>query len=186
MTFIFAYVYFTVCAKALDVGLLQEKQLAEKVAEMQRAMSRRTKLLDVGYMFSAELNTLAGEALSLPDALLGKIVVIHFWATWCPPSVAEFSYLRTVHGDFKDRGVHFVGITLDYDRKKVDEFVRDNQIPWAQTFTGKGLIDPTAQKYGVRRLPTIFVIGTDGRILSRAPGRRLEEIIDKALKTHAG
>lgn len=159
---------------------------------------RETRLLlrargispDVGKPFKAELTTLDGKKLTLPDDLKGKVVLISFWATWCGPCIREIPALKEVYKKYKDQGVEFVGISLDKDpevtREKVAAFVKENGLDWVQTYSGKFWDDPTAMKYDVGAIPAKWLIGKDGNVITDQavdPGEpnRLTDLIDQAL-----
>jgi thiol-disulfide isomerase/thioredoxin len=120
----------------------------------------------VGRPFTAELTRLDGTPLSLPRDVAGKIVVIDFWATWCPPCVASMPKVKAAQAKLKAQGVEFVSISLDENREALDSFVRENKMDWTQTFTGKGWEDPTAVGYGVNSIPSMWVLGKDGKVIS--------------------
>jgi hypothetical protein len=63
--------------------------------------------------------------------------------------------------------VEFLGISADDKRDELRNFVRTQNIAWPQAFSGLGLDkDPTAQRYGVMAIPSVWVIGADGRVIS--------------------
>ena len=119
-----------------------------------------------GLAFVAELPRLDGGRLSLPKDLLGKVVVVEFWATWCPPCVAAVPHMKQLYDRHRSEGLEIVGISLDSDRSTLSKFVKDQSMGWIQTFTGMGWDDPTVRQYAVRATPTIWVIGRDGKIVS--------------------
>jgi len=131
--------------------------------------------------FAAELTKVDGTKLSLPKDLLGKVVVIDFWATWCPPCVREVPHMKKVYAAYKDKGVEFVGISLDRSKEPLMKFIKERDLPWIHTYSGAPRGDPTARKYGIRGIPSIWVVGKDGRIVSRNARGNLEETLDKAL-----
>jgi len=155
---------------------------AHKDAKNPKVQEFLEQISFIGRPFDAELATIDGKKLSLPKDLAGKVVVIDFWATWCQPCVAEIPHMKKVYAEYKPKGVEFVGISLDRpgDLNKLKAFVGRQGMNWIHTFSGKA--DPTARKYGVRGIPSIWVVGADGRVVSNSARGRLEEVLDRALR----
>lgn len=149
----------------------------------------RGENVNLGTVFKAELTTLDGKKISLPDDFKGKVVVVDFWATWCGPYIRELPRIKQAYAKYKDRGVVFVGISLDQlrDRDAVVRFVKEQGMEWPQSFSGRGWDDLSALRYGVRNIPAMMVIGSDGKIVddqaATTPNEqmRLQEAIEKAL-----
>ena len=135
--------------------------------------------------FRAKLTKLDGSSMSLPDALLGKVVVIDFWATWCRPCLQSLPHMKQLYTRYKSKGVEIVGISFDRDGKKkmLVDFVKKHQLNWIHTYSGKYWNDPTGRKYGISSIPSIWVIGKDGRIVSNNARGNLESVVNQALKT---
>jgi len=108
-----------------------------------------------------ELPRLDGGVLSLAS-LRGRVVVLDFWATWCPPCLALMPTLHDLHREWEPRGVSFVGVNSD-GGISVDElkaFMRDHPAPYPIVID-----DGTANAlYKVRALPSLVVIGRDGAV----------------------
>ena len=138
-----------------------------------------------GEAFKAQLTKLDGGKLSLPDDLKGKVVVIDFWATWCGPCIESLPELKKIYAQFKDKGVEFVGVSLDKPDQKdeVAKFVKENAMSWVHTYSGKFWDDPTAKAYAVTGIPSVWVIGKDGMIISDNARETLAEILAKATGT---
>lgn len=164
--------------RAQYVSVLKEKFLDDPaVMAFLRGMGEYS---DVGKPFTATLTKLDGSTLTLPDDLKGKVVVIDFWATWCPPCRDSVPKLKAFYRTHKDKGVEMVGISLDRTKDDAAKFVKQNNMDWIQTFDGEG--NQTAIRYGIQSIPTIFVVGKDGVILSVDARDNLTEAVEKALK----
>ena len=125
---------------------------------------------------------LQGNALSL-SKFKGKIVLVDFWATWCPPCVASVPEIQKVYSKYHDKGFEVVGISLDVDRDALEKFVKQRKLPWPQHFDGARFDGKLANKYGVNVAPTTYLIGRDGKIINRlTPADDVEKEIAKAMK----
>ena len=119
------------------------------------------------------LNTLDGGTFHL-DAHRGEVVVLNFWATWCPPCRREIPDFVALQRELGDEGLQFVGVALERSAgpDEVRAFADRMKINYPIGL-GDGSI---AQKYGgVRGLPMTFIIGPDGTIREHVPGMTTKE-----------
>jgi thiol-disulfide isomerase/thioredoxin len=125
--------------------------------------------------------TFDGQPLSL-DALRGKVVVVNFWATWCPYCRHEMPAMEKFYRDYRDRGVEIVALSEDDDPVKVREFLQQEGYAFKVAMAGRAGSDFG----GVDRLPTSFVIDKRGHIRSKVSGQvhygRLEDLVVPLLK----
>ena len=99
----------------------------------------------------------------------GKVVLVNFWATWCPPCLEEMPAMERLWRRHKDAGFVLVAISLDADPKKVPPFVS------ARRFSFPVALDPkmgVAEQYGVRALPSSFMLDREGTVAGVALGPR--------------
>jgi thiol-disulfide isomerase/thioredoxin len=131
--------------------------------------------------------TLDGNKFDLSE-YKGKIVVVDFWATWCPPCRAALPGLMKLHERFHKQGLEVVGVSLDQDVDKLGAFVEENKLPWINLVgerEGDEMKFPLAEKYEIDAIPSMFLVGKDGKVLARDLSekeleKKLEELLGKA------
>ncbi|OFV97764.1 MAG: hypothetical protein A3F68_12885 [Acidobacteria bacterium RIFCSPLOWO2_12_FULL_54_10] len=118
------------------------------------------------------VNDLDGKAISSRD-WLGKVVLVNFWATWCPPCVAEIPDLIRMQDEYKDN-LLIIGLSKDIlPAADVKRFAMEHGINYPLAFSTPGI---EAMFGGVVGLPTSFVVDTEGRIVQKHIGLRSPEL----------
>lgn len=115
------------------------------------------------------LTDLTGVKWSLKD-LRGKVVLVNFWATWCPPCRKEMPDMEALYQRFGPRGLVILAIS-DEDSAKVQPFIAEHKYSYPI------LLDPgrkVAQVFGVEGIPKSFLYGRDGKLVTQAIDRRTE------------
>lgn len=124
------------------------------------------------------LYDLDGVELTLSEQK-GNIVLVDFWATWCPPCVVEIPHLIEFHDKYKDRGLVLWGVSLDNKREKIVDFVDKHNINYTILLGNQSV----AKSYNVQGIPTTILFDKENRIAYKhvgfAPGmeEQLEEEI---------
>ncbi len=122
-----------------------------------------------------------GKSLSL-DQFNNKVVLIDFWATWCPPCVDEMPNIVKAYKKYHDKGFEIIGISLDQNKKKFLRFIEDNDMTWRQFYDGKGGNNELARKYSIDSIPSTFLLDKNGKIIAKnLRGPALEEAIKEAV-----
>ncbi|MCF7740682.1 MAG: TlpA family protein disulfide reductase [Candidatus Marinimicrobia bacterium] len=132
-----------------------------------------------------ELETLSGEKVTL-DQFEGKVVLLNFWATWCPPCKKEIPDLDKMHSEHKSRGLEVVGITLNSGTpEKIQQFVNNNDMNY-HVLTGEQKYTMNlAKKYdNITGIPTSFVIDRDGVVRHKWVGPRSKEQFMKIINKY--
>ena len=103
----------------------------------------------------------------------GKVVVVNYWATWCPPCRVETPGLVSFADEYKSRGVEMVGVTVDEDLSLVPPFVESYKIKYPILKVG---FDPNAGAGGMA-LPTTFLYDKNGKLAKKYTGIVLESTL---------
>lgn len=132
--------------------------------------------------FPKGMKTVDGKELSL-ERFKGKVLLVDFWATWCPPCVAEVEPLVKVYNKFKDKGFEIVGISFDKDKDAFEKFVKENNVSWPNYFDGKGWENLVGPTYGIQSIPAMFLLDKNGKIVSTDLREgKLEKELEKLIK----
>jgi peroxiredoxin len=168
----------TTPGKRADAMIASIAKQSESNAEAKQAQAA----LKPGAEFPAfDEKDVTGKPLSI-GKLRGKVVLIDFWATWCPPCRAEIPNVVKVYEKHHSEGFEIIGVSLDQDQQKLESFTKENKMPWQQFFDGQGWGNKLAVKYGVQSIPATYLIDSRGRIIgSDLRGDALEEAVTKAL-----
>jgi len=113
-----------------------------------------------------ELEDLAGKKAAL-SFWRGKLVLLNFWATWCPPCRAEMPSLELLYRDLKNEGFELVAVDLQEDRKEVQGFQAELGLSFPILLDRDGRV---GSRYGVRNIPTSYLLDREGLILGRLIG----------------
>lgn len=135
--------------------------------------------------FSA--TTLSGGQVSL-DELLGQVVLLDFWATWCAPCIAELPNMQAVYEEHADRGFEIVSISIDEKKAPLTDFLDKRELPWTHVWDPAMPEDSRlAEKYGVAAIPFIVLVGRDGEIIDvNLRGAELEKAVAEAVEQSSG
>ncbi len=154
-----------------------ERSLAGEEKEREAAgpgRSRSRRLLAPRF----ELPDLEGNIHSM-DEYRGKLVLLFFWGTWSRPAAYQIQTLKKAYEKYGDEGLVILGISLDTDTDKVRNFVRTRKIDFPVLCDGEAWRSPAVKLYGVKKLPSTFLIDRSGYI--RASGM-LGEAIEKGIE----
>jgi peroxiredoxin len=137
--------------------------LAEALKELDLIRPARAKLAE-----DFALSMPAGGTFRLSEHR-GKVVMVNFWATWCPPCLEEMPAMERLYRQQRESGFTLVAVSVDGDPKLVGPYVAKHK------FTFPIALDPKmdlANSYTVRALPSSFIVARDGNLAALAIGPR--------------
>ena len=132
-----------------------------------KAAGAKRRLESVGKAIDLKAKTLDGRAFDLAAAK-GKIVLVHYWATWCEPCKQDMETIRTLQAKYGKDGLVPVGVNLDSTPAEATAYLRgNNALPWTQLYEAGGLEGRLAVEMGILTLPTMILVGRDGKVVNR-------------------
>jgi peroxiredoxin len=148
-------------------------------AEAARKMIANPRRARENYAPDFQLTTLQGENISL-NQLAGKIVVLDFWATWCPPCRDSVGDLKELEKKYSPDQLTLVSISADDDENKWREFIAKKQMNWPQFWDRDGAVRGA---FAVNAFPTYIVINEEGIITQTIVGEDPRQSVVWRLKS---
>lgn len=116
--------------------------------------------------YNMPLVSLEGESTNLSE-FKGQVIFMNYWATWCPPCIAEMPNIQSLYEEYKDKpGLAFVMVSLDENPQKAKEFLQKRGF----TFDAYRLAGRRPEVFQSSIIPTTYVIARDGRLASKKRG----------------
>jgi len=153
-----------------------KSDLAEKAA------GAKFRLASVGKSLGLKGKTLEGRPLDLASTT-GKLVLVHFWTASCEPCQQDMELIKSLLAKHGSQGFYPIGVNLDNEQKDATGFLRTKPLSWPQLYEAGGLESRLATQYGILSLPTMILIGKDGRVLdANIQSGELEAELKKLLR----
>jgi len=107
-------------------------------------------------------------ALNLPDLKgvlqtlpKGEVMLLNFWATWCPPCRKEIPSMVELHEKFSPQGLKIIAVSVDKNSDVLESFVKEHQMPFQVLHDAESI---AARQYGVFMFPESFLVDRQGRV----------------------
>ncbi len=97
----------------------------------------------------------------------GKVLVLNFWATWCPPCIEEIPSLNAFYDKLKDEGVVVLGISVDEDEAVYRRFLEGHNV---QFLTARDPAAEISSRFGTYRYPETYIIDSNGTVRQKIIG----------------
>ncbi len=163
-------------------GLLQDAPYVQDLRNQIETIEKADEQRQVPFF---SLPNLDGKRTSRTEKFSNKYLVIHFWASWCDECKEEFPILRQINRTYlsepksvkrpkkgdsvipEKKGFGMLGISLDLDKASWKEAVKQDTLQWEQLINMQGFDADLVRQFGFLKLPAIFLVAPDGRIVQR-------------------
>ena len=98
----------------------------------------------------------------------GKVVLVLFWATWCKPCTDDLPEFRALYEKYHDRGFEVIGVNLDSEKDDIQPYLKEYRVTWPQIYEPGSFESAPARTFGIISLPTMFLVGDDGKVINRS------------------
>jgi thiol-disulfide isomerase/thioredoxin len=155
----FCTIFFALLPQKINAQVSNELSRLLRSAGIQ-AVNQRTTPNDF------TLPLLDGENVTL-SSLKGKVVLLNFWATWCPPCREEMPSMEVLYQRYKDLEFEMLAVNLREDTNTIRQFMERNGFTFPVPLDQYGRVGSV---YGIRSIPTTLIINKDGIIIGRIVG----------------
>ncbi len=150
-------------ATPAPVGPRDTAAIEKAMKELDLIRPARQKVAD-----DFTLKTADGPTVKLSEQR-GKVVLVNFWATWCPPCKEEMPAMQRLHERYRKDAFVLLAISVDADSRVVQPYLTEHRFTFTVGLDSKMEV---ANAYGVRALPASFIVDRDGTLTAMAIGPR--------------
>ena len=153
---------------AMNADLMKMHELGELMAnsggpevltDLGKGLQRRIDA--VGNPLPIEFKAVDGRAVNL-TTLSNKVVLVDFWATWCPGCVALSPVIKKLYDRFHTNGLDVVGINFDDNTNRAQRFISEEGLAWPQYFGGRGPDNKFGREYSINAIPAVWLADRKG------------------------
>ena len=130
-----------------------------------RAIGALRRLDLVGKPLNLSGNVLGGGSLDLRQ-YAGKVTLVIFWTTWCEPCTEDLPQILAMYQQYRPNGFEVIGVNVDGPNEPIKQYIDRYKIPWPHIHEEGGLEGRPAVEMGIINVPTMILVGKDGKVLT--------------------
>jgi cytochrome c biogenesis protein CcmG, thiol:disulfide interchange protein DsbE len=127
---------------------------------------------------SFSLKNLQQQVINFPDDFNNKVVLISFWADWCPSCKKELRDFEVIYKKYQGQGVAVLALNIDQDKQTAMAFIADLNLSYEVLLDNKGDV---AKHYATTSLPSALIVDRDGNLHTRLLGETPAEVFEKII-----
>lgn len=139
--------------------LVASTNAPEQIQEFAKATLAQYEFLDKP--LDLKFTAVDGQEIDLAK-LKGKVVLLDFWATWCQPCLEALPELKEIYTKYHAKGLEILGISLDTKKMELTRFLKEEEIPWPQSFDDKNEVNAIAERLHIGPIPTMWLVDAQG------------------------
>lgn len=134
----------------------------------------------IGHAIDVQFQAVDGRNVNLAQ-MRGKVVLVDFWATWCPPCVKEVPAVKAAYEKLHARGFEVIGISLDDKKQDLLSFINGHKMEWPQYFDESSANNKVAKQFGIEEIPTMWLVDKQGKLRDVEGTENLAQKVEKLL-----
>ena len=108
-----------------------------------------------------------------------KLTIVDFWASWCPPCVAEIPNIKSIYENNKEKGLGILSVSLDKDADAWKEAIKKHGMTWNHVSDLKGWENAAARQFNVQSIPFMMVVDNEGKVVAKdVRGDELKKVVE--------
>lgn len=170
---------FAVLIAVAGITLMGAVNCSQGNADAEAIQTPEVRQENVQKAYNFELKDLDGKVYHLSD-FKGKVVILDFWDTWCPPCRQEIPGFVELHNEYKDKDFVMIGVAFARDGEDaVRDFMKEYKIEYVNLIGDQKVVDGYG---GIRSIPTTFVIDKKGNIAQKHIGYKPKSVFEEEIK----
>ena len=112
-----------------------------------------------------------------------KLTIVDFWASWCPPCVAEIPNIKKIYDEYNAKGLGILGVSLDKDADAWKGAIKKFDMTWSHVSDLKGWENAAARQFNVQSIPFMMIVDSEGKIVAQdVRGEGLKKVVEDYFK----